>query len=67
MGENEFFRIIALLAVLFLVLPAAVPSLRPNARRIRMVGVWVLAFGMAIALALVLESCWQGGQPHTAA
>ena len=59
MSEYDFFRIVALVAVLFLVLPAAVPSLRPNARRIRIAGVWVLAFGMAIALFLVLESCWQ--------
>ena len=55
MDEHDFFRIVALIAVLFLVLPAAMPSLRPNARRIRMAGVWVLAFGFLVALFLLAE------------
>ena len=61
MSEHEFFRIVALIAVLFLVLPAAVPSLRPNARGIRMVGVWVLAFGLLIALFLLADHLLRGG------
>jgi hypothetical protein len=55
MGEQEFFRIVALVAVLFLVLPAAVPALRPNAHRIRQVGVVVLIFGFVIAGYLLFE------------
>ncbi|HEX6141798.1 MAG TPA: hypothetical protein VFZ01_03700 [Geminicoccaceae bacterium] len=55
MGEHEFFRIVALVAVLLLVLPAAFPSMRANARRIRLLGVWVLVFGMVVAGVLIVE------------
>lgn len=60
MDEDGFFRIVYLVAVMLLVLPAALPMARARSHAVRMAGVWVLIFGFAIAFALVLRWWWGG-------
>lgn len=59
MGEDGFFRIIALVAIMLMILPAALPMARARSHAFRVAGSWVLIFGFAIAFVLVLR--WWGG------
>jgi hypothetical protein len=60
MDEDGFFRIVALVAVMLMVLPAALPMTRRHGHAVRTAGAWVLIFGLAIAAVLVLQ-WWFGG------
>ena len=60
MSDHDLFRIIALVAILLLVLPAALPLARSRARLLRLAGAWVLAGGLLVALYRVFE-WWRGG------
>lgn len=60
MSDQELFRVVALVAILLLVLPAALPLARANRRLLRLAGAWVLAGGLLVALYRVFE-WWRGG------
>ena len=60
LSDDDLFRIVALVAVLLLVLPAALPIARSKGRLLRLAGAWVLAGGLLVALYRVV-AWWLGG------